>query len=99
MNSKVVHALIRFEYGIYIAQCRNYGNIMISLMQWPPEDSQGHAWLPEPGTATEWTEGGFETLFARAIDPPFLIQKPVRGFYIKGRRFELGDVVCSSPKL
>ena len=36
---------------------------MISLMRWPPEDSQCYAWLPEPGTAAEWTEGGFETIF------------------------------------
>ena len=32
-------------------------------MQWPPEDSECYAGLPEPGTAAQWTEGGFETIF------------------------------------
>ena len=57
-------------------------------MQWPPEC---YAWLPEPGTAAEWTEGGFETIFGTYDKNLPLIQKPVevmlggrKGGYIRG---------------
>ena len=40
-------------------------------MQWPPEDSQCYAWLPEPGTAAEWTKGGFGS--APSMKTPFAV--------------------------
>ena len=48
-------------------------------------DSQCYAWLPEPGTAAEWTKGGLETIF-RTYDkahPPH-VKNPFGGVYIKG---------------
>ena len=58
-------------------------------MQWPPEDSQCYAWLPEPGTAAEWTEaewteGGFETIFSTYDKILPLTLKPVRVFLCGG---------------
>ena len=44
-------------------------------MQWPLNDSQRYAWLPEPGTAAEWTKGGLRPVFGHSQNTATLITK------------------------
>ena len=63
-------------------------------MPWPPENLSCYAWLPEPGTAAEWTEGGFGSSVSHGeIKQPPNMKTPLGGLYygqgtlcIRGKR-------------
>ena len=59
-------------------------------MQWPPEDSYCYAWLPEPETAAERTEGRTEGDFLRYDKHTPLISNPLGCLYVWGGRLIFG---------